>query len=244
LIEVRHLLDVQEARRAVELQREVWGFDDIELVPARVFVVAQKIGGQAMGAFDDKRMVGFALALPGRKADGKPYLHSQMVGVAASHQDQGIGRQLKWAQRDDALERQFDLMEWTFDPLQLKNASFNIQRLGAVVRRYAINQYGITTSHLQGGLPTDRCVAEWWMASDRVRLASEGKLAVPADEVVAKIAVPLDILSIRDSDIARAKTIQQRVSEQFSEHLASGLVVSAFEKTATEGVYLLTPWRS
>ncbi len=73
----------------------------------------------------------------------------------------GLGRQLKLRQRDDALARGIDLIEWTFDPLELKNAYFNIERLGAIVRRYVRNQYGISTSRLHGGMPTDRCVAEW-----------------------------------------------------------------------------------
>ena len=72
---------------------------------------------------------------------------------------------LKLRQREEALERGVQLVEWTFDPLELKNAFFNIERLGAIVRRYVLNQYGTTTSHLHGGLPTDRCVAEWHVAT-------------------------------------------------------------------------------
>jgi predicted GNAT superfamily acetyltransferase len=244
VIEIRDLQGVEEAELALRLQREVWGFQDVELVPKRVFVVAQKIGGHALGAFDDGQLVGFALAIPGRKPSGAPYLHSHMVGVAESHRNQGVGRQLKWAQRQDALGRKFDLMEWTFDPLQLKNASFNLQKLGAVIRRYVLNQYGITTSHLQGGLPTDRCVAEWWMNSDRVQVAESGqKLSLPQDsEIKAKVAVPLDILEIRSTDFERAKQCQSQISEQFLENFDRGLAVTGFQRTDTEGIYLFTSW--
>ena len=81
---------------------------------------------------------------------------------------------LKLAQRDDALRRGVSLIEWTFDPLEIKNAFFNIERLGAIVRRYVLNQYGTTSSPLHGGLPTDRCIAEWWIASPRVNAIAVG----------------------------------------------------------------------
>ena len=92
-----------------------------------------------------------------------------MVGVLAEYRDRGVGRLLKLAQREDALARQINRIEWTFDPLQLKNASFNIARLGAIVRHYIPNLYGRTSSPLHAGLPTDRLVAEWWVRSSRVK---------------------------------------------------------------------------
>ena len=165
MIEIGPLTAHTEFRDAVRLQQDIWGFDDIELLPLRLFVVASKIGGQAFGAFDGGRMIGFCLAIPGLKPGGKSYLHSHMLGVLPEYRDSGIGRRLKLAQRDEALARGIDLIEWTFDPLEIKNAYFNIERLGAIVRRYVPNQYGITSSPLHGGLPTDRCIAEWWIAS-------------------------------------------------------------------------------
>src|SRR6478672_3196989 len=118
-------------------------------------------------------MVGFALAWPGYRS-GHCYLHSQMVGVRKQYRDGGLGQQLKLAQRDDALARGFELMEWTFDPLEIKNAYLNIEKLGAIARRYQVNQYGLTTSPLQGGLPSDRLIAEWWMKSRRVTAVLNG----------------------------------------------------------------------
>ena len=135
--------------------------------PFRMFVVATKIGGQAFGVYRDGRMIAFCLAIPGVKPKEKQYLHSHMLGVLPEYRNAGIGRQLKLRQRDDALARGIDLIEWTFDPLELKNAYFNIERLGVIVRRYVRNQYGITTSRLHGGIPTDRCVAEWWIRKAR-----------------------------------------------------------------------------
>ncbi len=160
-----HTLDEMSA--CVDLQKEVWNFTDAELVPLRVFVVAEKIGGQVIGAFDEGKMVAFALSLPGSRG-GHSYLHSQMLAVRHQYRNAGLGRQIKLFQRDDALARGFELIEWTFDPLEIKNAYLNIERLGAIARRYHVNQYGITSSPLQGGLPSDRLVAEWWLKSKRV----------------------------------------------------------------------------
>ncbi|HXG32688.1 MAG TPA: GNAT family N-acetyltransferase [Bryobacteraceae bacterium] len=241
MIEVRPLQALDEFREAVELQRTIWGFQEYELLPVRLFVVATKVGGQAFGAFDGPRMVGFCLAIPGLKPGGKPYLHSHMLGVLPDYSNRGIGRLLKLEQRRDALHRGLDLIEWTFDPLELKNAYFNIERLGAVVRRYVLNQYGTTTSPLHGGLPTDRCVAEWWIASERVQRLLEGNpLRRPAPQ--ARIRVPSDIAVLRRQDPARAREIQKAVSDAFLEHLGRGLAVFGFERSEAAGEYLLAPW--
>ncbi len=155
-LELRALTTIQEFEEAVELQKVIWGFADIELLPRRLFVVANKIGGQTLGAFDGERMVAFLIAIPGVKSHGSHYLHSHMLGTLREYRDRGLGRQLKLMQREDALARGFKLVEWTFDPLEIKNAFFNMERLGAIVRRFVPNQYGTTSSHLHGGLPTDR----------------------------------------------------------------------------------------
>ncbi len=151
----------------VELEFQVWGFRERDVVPSQMYVVAAKIGGQVLGAFVDEKMAGFVLAYAGIR-DGRPYLHSHMAAVLLNFAILGIGRRLKLAQREDALARGISLIEWTFDPLQTKNAYFNICRLGAVARRYLLDVYGSTSSPLHAGLPTDRLVAEWHLESQRV----------------------------------------------------------------------------
>ena len=163
VIEVRRLSALAEFSEALRLQQCVWGFADSDLVPVALFVVASKIGGQVLGAFDRGKTIAFCLCIPGLKPGGKFYLHSHMMGVLPAYRNTGLGRKLKWKQRDYALASGVDLIEWTFDPLEIKNAFLNIERLGAIVRRYVENQYGTTSSHLHGGLPTDRLVAEWWV---------------------------------------------------------------------------------
>ena len=171
-VELRRCHGIEEFRACVALQKEVWNFSDAELVPLRMFVVADKVGGQVMGAFDGDVMVGFALSVPGTRS-GHVYLHSHMLAVRKDHRNSGLGRRLKLMQREDAMARGIELIEWTFDPLEIKNAYLNIERLGAISRRYNINQYGITSSPLQGGLPSDRLIAEWWLKSKRVETLLE-----------------------------------------------------------------------
>ena len=237
LIEVRQLFERREFEEAVQLQKQIWGFADIELLPVRLFVVANKVGGHTFGAFDANRMVGFCLAIVGLKPGGHYYLHSHMLGVLPEYRNFGLGRRMKLAQRDDAVRRSIDLIEWTFDPLEIKNAFFNMERLGAIVRRYVENQYGTTTSPLHGGLPTDRCIAEWWVSSARVEAILAGH--APPRAVVDCIEVPADIDDIRRDDPRRAREIQKGIAEKFQRLFDAGLAVVGFERTETNGTYLL-----
>jgi predicted GNAT superfamily acetyltransferase len=237
-IEIEALTTEKQFREAVALQKTVWGFDEIELVPVRLFVVAIKVGGQAFGAFAEGRMIAFCLALPGLKPGPKSFLHSQMLGVLPDYRDAGIGRRLKLRQRDDAIARGIDLIEWTFDPLEIKNAYFNVERLGAIVRRYVRNQYGTTTSHLHGGLPTDRCTAEWWVASERVRAIVKGE-PFEKPPIVASIQVPANIGELRRSHPKQARAIQAEISNQFENAFDRGLAVIGVERSPEYGTYLL-----
>jgi predicted GNAT superfamily acetyltransferase len=242
VIEIVALSSQPEFKQAVELQQQVWGFAEIELLPVRLFVVANKIGGQSFGAFDGERMIGFCLAIPGLKPGAKGYLHSHMLGVLPEYNNRGVGRMLKLAQREDALQRKIDLIEWTFDPLEIKNAYFNIEKLGAIVRRYVPNQYGTTSSFLHGGLPTDRCTAEWWIDSDRARAAVDGR-PVSRPAIEATIEVPTAIAELRKSDPKQAREIQKALGERFQKLFDMGLAVIGFERSEEFGSYLLGFWK-
>ena len=242
MIEVRALTAHADLEEAVRLQREIWGFAEIELLPVRLFVVATKVGGQVFGAFDGPRMTGFLLAIPGLKPGGASYLHSHMMGVLPEYRNQGVGRMLKLRQREDAIASGVDLVEWTFDPLELKNAFFNIERLGAIVRRYVLNQYGTTSSHLHGGLPTDRCVAEWHVSTNRVARIIAGERH--PEKVQARIEVPQDIAQWRIDEPKRAREEQQRISDEFVNSFRDGLAGIGFERGDTTGTYLLGTWES
>ena len=242
-VELRRCHKIEDFRACVTLQKEVWNFSDAELVPLRMFVVADKVGGQVMGAFEGNTMVGFALSVPGTRS-GHIYLHSHMLAVRKDHRNGGLGRKLKLMQREDALARGIELIEWTFDPLEIKNAYLNIEKLGAIARRYNINQYGITSSPLQGGLPSDRLIAEWWLKSKRVeRLLADGKNAVA--ETVTSISVPGQIYEWKASPETRSKAqqVQERNREQFLEAFANGLAVLNYERDGEgNGKFQLGRW--
>ena len=243
MIDIRPLTEREDLKAVVRLQRQIWGFEDVDLIPLRLFVVASKIGGQVYGAFDGAQLIVFCMAIPGLKSGGKTYLHSHMLGVLPEYRNARVGRALKLIQRDDALGRGIDLIEWTFDPLELKNAFFNMERLGAIVRRYVPNQYGTTSSPLHGGLPTDRCIAEWWLSSPRVKAVLEGQ-RFQNNAVVARISIPSDIAAIRAHDSARARDIQQKACEQFRAAFDRELAVIGFEKSEQAGTYLIGKWES
>jgi len=242
-IALRTCHGTDEFTACVALQKEVWNFSDTDLIPLRMFVVASKIGGQVIGAFAGETLIGFALSIPGSRR-GHSYLHSHMLAVRESYRNLGLGRRLKLAQREDAIARGFDLMEWTFDPLEIKNAHLNIARLGAIARRYTINQYGCSSSPLQGGLPTDRLVAEWWLNSSRVRSMLEGN-SVPPFIPELEVQVPSAVYQWKSSadlkDNARSLQLENR--ELFRNAFSRGLAVLDYRRDSqNNGTFILGRW--
>jgi predicted GNAT superfamily acetyltransferase len=227
-IVIRPCEGLEEFGACVQLQVDVWGYGDRDVIPRRVFVVANRIGGQVIGAFDDAKLVGFAMALPGI-SKGQPYLHSHMLAVSPAHRNHGIGRRLKLFQREEALARGIQRMEWTFDPLEIKNAFLNIAKLGTIVRRYEPNFYGVSSSRLHGEVPTDRLLAEWRLDSDRVRFAVAGEPPGPL-RVEREISVPHQIAHWRHSplDLGRVLDILGRNREHFQEAFERQLAVVGF----------------
>lgn len=242
-IAIRKCVGMDELNACVALQKEVWDFDDVDLVPLRMFVVSQKIGGQTIGAFHGDDLVGFAFSIPGSRA-GHAYLHSHMLAVRDAFRNHGLGRRLKLAQRDDAIQQGFELLEWTFDPLEIKNAHLNLSRLGAIARRYSVNHYGHSSSPLQGGLPTDRLVAEWWLTSKRVVNLLDRKQP-PKFAVEKKIEVPAQVYAWKASaaDRQKAAEVQKRNREQFLSAFSQGLTALGYERDAQDnGEFLLGRW--
>ena len=223
---------LDELDACVQLQVETWGYNDGDVIPRRLFIVAQRIGGQVIGAFEGETMVGFAMSLPGVKAapaSPVPYLHSHMLAVKPHYRNSGIGRKLKLFQRDEALARGIRRMEWTFDPLEIKNAFLNIHRLGAIVRSYTPNFYGVSSSRLQGGLPTDRLHAEWWMDAERVKAILKGSPHA-RPEIQETIVVPKEVSAWKASatGVSRAMAVQADNRQRFLDAFARGLAVVGF----------------
>lgn len=234
-ITVRHCSTLEEYQECERLQLVTWGRDQV--VPLPIFVVARETGGQTLGAFAGNQMVGFTLGLMGIH-EGRAIIHSHMTAVLAEFRDRGIGRMLKLAQRNDCLGRGIHLVEWTFDPLELKNAHFNISRLGAVVKRYIPNCYGVTESPLHAGLPTDRLMAEWYLDSPRVNSFMRGEPQT-ADAESVRITIPQDISSRKQVDPAEGVRVQSEMRGQFMQYLKEGFIVTGLEIGPKEASYIL-----
>jgi len=239
-IVVRKCEDLDDFRRCVELQRQIWGEADLEVEPATMFVVAANTGGEVLGAFDGERMVGFTLAVMGLRGR-VPYLHSHMTGVDSAYQNRGVGRMLKLFQRDAALGRGIRLIQWTFDPLEVRNAHFNLNRLGAICREYHRNLYGVTTSPLHRGLETDRLLVEWHLDSARAVAAIENLVKEPG-EAAASIELPAELERWQGEDSSQVGTVQARLREEFTRWFAKGYAAIAFRRAPGNRAYLLAPW--
>jgi len=238
-IAVRTCTALEEFHACVALQREIWGEQDLEVEPATMFVVASHTGGQVLGAFCEDRLVGYTLAVAGLR-HGSVFLHSHMTGVQSDYRDRGVGRMLKLYQREEALSRGIRLIEWTFDPLEMRNAHFNLNRLGAVCRRYLPNLYGVTTSPLHRGLATDRLVAEWQLDSRRVLAALAGEARAPA--AAEAIEVPASLEDWKKADRAQVQQLQGQLRERFTAAFARGYAAVGVERTRTGSAYQLAPW--
>jgi predicted GNAT superfamily acetyltransferase len=240
-IVIRKCEGIEEFHRCVELQRIIWGEVDLEVEPVTLFVVASHTGGQVLGAFDGERLVGFTLAVAGFK-DNTVFLHSHMTGLLAEYRDRKVGRMLKLFQREEALGRGIRLVVWTFDPFEIRNAHFNLNRLGAIARKYLPNLYGLTTSPMHRGLPTDRLVAEWQLDSPRV-VAMLSDVTREPQEAPAAIEMPAELEKWKQDEPEQIAKLQERIRGEFSGWFARGYAATGIRiaKSGT-AAYLLRPW--
>jgi predicted GNAT superfamily acetyltransferase len=169
-VRIRRARGLDDYLACVALQKEVWGYVEMEDIAAQpMLMIGDRFGGSVIVAETGSRYVGFAFAMPGWKQDRRPFWWSHMTAVVPEYRNRNLGLVLKCRQREEALSEGIDLIEWTFDPMQALNAHFNFTKLGVVVREYEENVYGYTSSPLHSGLPTDRFVAKWDLQSDRVK---------------------------------------------------------------------------
>ncbi len=212
-IRIRDLKTIGEFRQVVDLEHAIWGYTDSgDVVTVPVFIFTVKRGAILIGAFDaTDRMVGFAYAVVGMK-EGRPMMWSHMTGVLSDYRG-GLGYLLKLEQRARALAQGYELIEWTFDPMQAMNAHLNFAKLGGVVEEYAENFYGESTSALHRGTPTDRLIVSWRIGAPHVerRLQQTAGLGARSHEVGA---APVVNLTAMDGDWREVRTIDLTVKER------------------------------
>ncbi|MGB8507264.1 MAG: GNAT family N-acetyltransferase [Pyrinomonadaceae bacterium] len=248
---VRECVTVEEFDACVRLQREAFELPDLELSPRRHLIVARSAGGWTLGAFDGARMVGFVLTQVAlretsgaRGAEEEVIGYSHMMAVARDYQNRGVGARLKWAQRERALAEGRRFIRWTWNPMQSRNAHFNLNRLGVVVRRYAPNYYGTDYPSATGELDTPPCIdsdrlsAEWHLDSGRVESRARGEQPAPRGTPDASVQIPPDWSALLREDAPAARREQLRVRAEFEHTLADGLVCSGFERDPTRPRYL------
>lgn len=242
-IEIRECTTLEELLLCQELQKEVFGLPDIEVSPVRHLVVTRSAGGFILGAFSGGRLVGFVLSVPGFTGE-KRFFYSHMTAVAKDFQNAGIGAKLKWAQRDFSLAQNVDLIKWTFQPILARNAHFNLNRLGATIKKYVPNFYGTDyyTAHLENGklgLDSDRLYADWDLNSEKVSAISKGESGEETGEAVRKVEIPADWNALMNDDLPKAIAEQRRVKSELTEAFEQGLIARAFERSESHPKYLL-----
>jgi len=166
-IVIREITELAEMRELESVQKEVWGVEDIDVLPALALRPQVEVGAILIGAFKGHEIAGFVYGYPGF-VDGETIIHSDMLAVKPKFRRFGLGYLMKLAQRDKALEQNIDCITWTFDPLQLRNANLNFGRLGVTSNSYLVDYYGQTSSFLHS-FGTDRLWVKWLLKSDRVR---------------------------------------------------------------------------
>jgi len=258
---IREIDSISEMKALEELQKEVWGWDDLDTMPLMNFIVMKEVGGSLIGAFDREKPVGFVFGFVGCD-EGEIVFHSHMLAVLPEFREQGLGRKLKLAQRQQALAKGFNRITWTFDPLQSPNAYLNFSRLGVIATKYKVNFYGEqTSSALHRYIGTDRLWVSWFLESNRVsqrlecgsnakpyysdrklvslvQTGSDGwpmsqPLAAVDEQVV--IEIPADIGLLQQQSPQLAVAWRNATRSAFTEAFAAGLIVEEFYRLDRHG---------
>ncbi len=242
-IEIREVFEVDEMQVCVDLQRSVFSTPDLENSPVRHLIVTRCAGGFTLAAFDGAKMVGFVLSVPGFVGE-KRFFYSHMTAVDQNYQNSGIGAKLKWAQREKSLNLGVNYIKWTFQPVQARNAFFNLERLGATISNYTPNFYGTdySTSIEQDsvrGVDSDRLFADWHLESEKVVALSNGETFVETGEVVQTIEIPNNWNKFVVENTPKAIAEQTRIKHEFQNAFAENLITKSFKRSETNPKYLL-----
>ncbi|MGI9055763.1 MAG: hypothetical protein ACR2F2_08185 [Pyrinomonadaceae bacterium] len=242
-IEIRECETIDELSECVQLQREVFALPEIEISPVRHLIVTRHAGGFTLGAFHDENLVGFVLSVPALLRGEKSF-YSHMTAVRKDFQSYGIGAKLKWAQRARSLAENVRFIKWTFQPVMARNAFFNLEKLGAIVRHYEPNFYGtdystIGNKHENIGLDSDRLFAEWNLESEKTMALSKGEKFIKTSEAVKKIEIPNDWNLLVKTNPRKAIEEQNRIKEEFQTAFSERLAAKGFGRSEANPKYLL-----
>ena len=245
-IQIRECTTIEEFDSCVALQSEAFGLPDLEISPRRHLIVSRQAGGWTLAAFVADRMIGFVHHLAAVRPNNEIYGYSHMMAVAKDYQNKGIGARLKWAQREKALSEGRTFIKWTWDPMQSRNAHFNLNRLGVTVDTYLDNFYGTDyfadptqAEEERPGLQSDRLAARWDLKSPRVVALGSGSTQDIEAKPVASVAIPAEWSAFVKRDKQEAREVQARVRSEFKKLFAEGLVCAALERGAEQSRYLL-----
>jgi predicted GNAT superfamily acetyltransferase len=232
-VTIRSIDDVVQMRAVEELQKEVWGIPDIEVVPVTQLVAAKEAGGTLIGAFDADVLVGFVYGFPSFEYAQAAH-HSHMLAVKTAYRNLDLGRKLKLAQREQVMAQGLAVMTWTFDPLQSLNAHFNFTKLGVVADRYLRDFYGAEAASFLHQTGTDRLWVSWWLTSDHVKRTISGdQVGIEGD---LSIAIPRDINSLPQQTALKWR---EETRAAFTDAIERGYKVVGFTREKDIGRYML-----
>jgi len=266
------LFDKHEDYVACErMQKAIWGFADLAVVPNHILITFQQHGGIVLGAFDGDELVGYVFGFVGTY-EGRVKHTSIMSAVRPAYRNRGVAYRLKCEQRRLALAQGYDLMTWTFDPLQAQNAHFNLNKLGVILRRYQEDLYGSFRDEINRGLPTDRFLVEWWLTTPHVaqRLSKQRPNASAFPEPANRprrggggdwepedrldphfegleqvhIAIPADIDALKARHLELTLAWRYHVRRWFEAAFGNGFLAHAFDLDRDRGLGVYTLSRS
>jgi predicted GNAT superfamily acetyltransferase len=240
---VRECVKLEELSACVQLQRDVFGLPDIEISPVRHLIVTKHAGGFTLGAFVEDKLVGFVLSIPAF-LNGENAFYSHMTAVHKDFQSHGVGAKLKWSQRERSLNEGVKFIKWTFQPVQARNAFFNLEKLGVIIKHYEPNFYGTdySTLHEQDGdhgIDSDRLFAEWNLESEKVVALAKGEKNVEKNEVKLRIEIPNNWNDLVKTTPKLASETQTEIKKMFEKAFSQGLICKGFNRDERHPEYLL-----
>jgi len=262
-ITFRELKTQQELKQLVTLESAIWKGETP--IPHHMTLTLAKFGGLFLGAYDDEnRIIGFLYSFPGF-SDGQPHLCSHMMGFLPEYRKQGLGVQMKWLQREEAIRLGHSKITWTYDPLETVNGFLNIVKLGGIVRTYYPNCYGVLDDDFNRGLPTDRFLVEWFLESKRVGSYQTGAKKLPdiqgapqilryekneslsrpvemdatREEEVVLLPVPAFFQDVKRADLTVASEWREMTGKLFTSYFARGYAVTHLIREEDMVLYVL-----